>query len=850
MAEIASLAIEAKFDQLKQATAALREMPAAASAAERAAQRWGVATTTAARSTEDFSRRVQGTIRSLEFERQQLGRTTAEQAKYAALRRAGVSAASAEGQAIMASVAALQAQRAATTSAGGAAKVATAAASGLVTQLKAVAAAYIGVQAAQTLWNTAMSAGDLGEQAEQIGVNTDQLQAYRLAGAQAGIVTEQMDTALTKLAKSMGSAADGNKEMVERFQQLGVKLLDANGQLRPVADVMPEVAKGALAIGSSSQRTATLMDLFGRSGAKMATVLEELAKGNDHVIASARQENAIISSSAIAAWDTLGDRLTVTRQKWATLIGEFGATYALPAIEHLNGLLESTKKELEGIASLWKWIMGNMGAAARRDVQASVAGPAQADVKNLQDRLDALRQNPSQFGFKASEKALTDQIAARQEALNRAQALANQSIFQMDEADARRDRLPVSAPPLGANVSGPPSVGAGSPAVKGAGDAAVKAYQKVIDSAKDYIATKNAETQAIGMSVQAAAQLKHETELLSKASNDNTVLGAAQVTQLKALAASMAEADARFANASFMDEATRKSEEFIQQQQIERDTLWMSAEAADAYRIAQGYLNDAKARGIELSDAEKAKLQELATAQAAAAEATRNAKEIYDTAKSAFQGFFADMRQGLMDGKSVWETFGNAAFNALDKIAGKLLEMATAKLFESAFGGGPGSSNAGGGWIMDLLGAVVGGAAGGGNVAGGSGTVWAKGGAFQAGNVIPFASGGIVSSPTMFPMAGGRRGVMGEAGPEGILPLHRGRDGGLGVRMSGGGATVIRLEVSGDNEWVRAVARDETGKIVAVVGPKIEGSAVKKANRAVPSMVAADHRDRGGDHRL
>lgn len=63
----------------------------------------------------------------------------------------------------------------------------------------------------------------------------------------------------------------------------------------------------------------------------------------------------------------------------------------------------------------------------------------------------------------------------------------------------------------------------------------------------------------------------------------------------------------------------------------------------------------------------------------------------------------------------------------------------------------------------------------------------ADGNAFSNGNVIPFAKGGIVSSPTIFPMAKGA-GLMGEAGPEAIMPLSRGADGKLGV--SGGGVNV------------------------------------------------------------
>jgi len=67
---------------------------------------------------------------------------------------------------------------------------------------------------------------------------------------------------------------------------------------------------------------------------------------------------------------------------------------------------------------------------------------------------------------------------------------------------------------------------------------------------------------------------------------------------------------------------------------------------------------------------------------------------------------------------------------------------------------------------------------------------FADGGAFSQGRVMPFANGGVVSGPTTFPMRGGT-GLMGEAGPEAIMPLARGPDGKLGVRGGGGGTTVV-----------------------------------------------------------
>lgn len=65
---------------------------------------------------------------------------------------------------------------------------------------------------------------------------------------------------------------------------------------------------------------------------------------------------------------------------------------------------------------------------------------------------------------------------------------------------------------------------------------------------------------------------------------------------------------------------------------------------------------------------------------------------------------------------------------------------------------------------------------------------FSHGGSFSQGRVMPFAKGGVVTSPTTFPMKGAT-GLMGEAGPEAIMPLARGADGRLGVRASGSGNT-------------------------------------------------------------
>lgn len=70
-----------------------------------------------------------------------------------------------------------------------------------------------------------------------------------------------------------------------------------------------------------------------------------------------------------------------------------------------------------------------------------------------------------------------------------------------------------------------------------------------------------------------------------------------------------------------------------------------------------------------------------------------------------------------------------------------------------------------------------------------------NGAAFSGGRVTAFANGGIVSKATSFPMRGGT-GLMGEAGPEAIMPLARGADGKLGVRGGAGQSVTVNMNIS------------------------------------------------------
>ncbi len=94
---------------------------------------------------------------------------------------------------------------------------------------------------------------------------------------------------------------------------------------------------------------------------------------------------------------------------------------------------------------------------------------------------------------------------------------------------------------------------------------------------------------------------------------------------------------------------------------------------------------------------------------------------------------------------------------------------------------------------------------------------FAQGGGFASGRVMPFAKGGVIAQATAFPMRGGATGLMGEAGPEAIMPLARGPDGRLGVQAAGGSGRAVQVTLNIQTPDVEGFRRSQT-QIAAELG--------------------------------
>ena len=113
-----------------------------------------------------------------------------------------------------------------------------------------------------------------------------------------------------------------------------------------------------------------------------------------------------------------------------------------------------------------------------------------------------------------------------------------------------------------------------------------------------------------------------------------------------------------------------------------------------------------------------------------------------------------------------------------------------------------------------------------------SGGLFADGGVISNGSQVQaYANGGVVGGPTTFAMSGGKTGLMGEAGPEAIMPLKRGANGKLGVQMEGGGGSTTIVQNINVSTGVQQTVRAEIRQMMPQIADSAKGAVLDAKRR-------------------
>jgi len=191
----------------------------------------------------------------------------------------------------------------------------------------------------------AKGADESAKFARGLGISAQAYQGMTHAAALSGISVQELNVALPKLAQNAGNAADGSKASALAFRRAGVDIKDASGKFKDPTRLMLDLADSFKEGRIQGNRTQVLMNLFGRSGKKMGTLLAQGSAGIKKAMVEAKRLGIVMSTKQLKAAEDYNDAMLRAK---SVLLGVRN-TIALHLIPSITDALDKFKAwALEG----------------------------------------------------------------------------------------------------------------------------------------------------------------------------------------------------------------------------------------------------------------------------------------------------------------------------------------------------------------------------------------------------------------------------------------------------------------------------------------------------------------------
>jgi len=200
----------------------------------------------------------------------------------------------------------------------------------------AAAAAAASAVLIDATMSAAAYADDILKASTVTNIGTDALQAYKYAAEVLDVPFETMQSSLGKLTKSMSAAQAGTGAQADAFAKLGVQTTNADGSLRDANAVYWEAMDALGGLANETERTATAQELFGRSGAELAPLMEAGSAGFEKLTTAAEDAGAIMSGDALNSLGAFDDKMKMLQSTTDATKNAIGLTL-LPVLDTLAG---------------------------------------------------------------------------------------------------------------------------------------------------------------------------------------------------------------------------------------------------------------------------------------------------------------------------------------------------------------------------------------------------------------------------------------------------------------------------------------------------------------------------------
>jgi lambda family phage tail tape measure protein len=653
---------------------------------------------------------------------------------------------------------------------------------------------FIGVQAIQQIaslaGNVLNAADEMSKLSQRTGVSVETLSELSYAANLSGSSIDEVVAAMTKLATKATNAATGNKAAAGSFAALGVAVTDANGALKTQEQLFDEVTAKIRGINDPTLKAAVAVEFFGKSGTKLIPLINSM----DEARQEARDMGAVFSKDFAKSSEEFNDNIS----RMGYMLKGLTMTILNDVIPGLNRMMEAmgtaAKTGNSVLGAGLKQLINNMGL----------------DYKNLDNTITELEAKIARTE-KMREVLSKDTITNRiNNFFSRDLSIVESQIKNFKEQLNQLKELREKANKEDASGNTP------------AQDQAIQDGLALVNQKTE--ATKKlteAERLAKSQEQERARIIENLSDTLFKMKEGEDALLIAKLKRLNAT-----DAEIEQVQRLLMDQGELNLLQWEQEENEKkinearkrflddtRQAIRESEQLADAGRRVWDETRTPLEKYLErLEELEQLHQRggiSFETMQRAIKKAHdemeslgEKGTDVFSELKNAVDGWGRDSANAIVD-------FVMGAKNSFSDLVNSILaDIARMLVYQSITQP-----------IAQAVGAFFG------PVPQANGGVWA------GGNLQAFAAGGVVTRPTMFPMANGGTGLMGEAGPEAIMPLRRGIDGKLGI--TGSSTSVVVNNYGNDKASARESVDSRGNRRIEVTIGELVSSEVKRAGSSM-----------------
>lgn len=606
-------------------------------------------------------------------------------------------------------------------------------------------------------------ADHLNDLNERLGISAEALSGWAYAAQQTGTDIDALGVGLKKLAKNMAEALDPKSQQASLFKALGVDVKDAQGNLRDLESVLPEIASKFKELDNATTEAALAQELFGKSGTDLLEFLNQGEGGLDAMRQRARELGVELGDSTLKAADEFNDRLSDLK----SLALGVGLQLAEKLLPELNNLVKQftdaateggkTQKFIEDLATS---ISGISKVVVFATEQFAVMVNQLAALRTVAEGVIGLDWSKISQGFRqglAGQQQSFNNLIGAGRGQTKGSAVPPGLVMEMD-ITLGAPLSPDEKKALEAAVNGALAGGGGGSKRTGKSEAERQAERtaKAINQMKD--ALRDWETELAGTGNPIADEYaKRLSDITEKAEDfKRNGIPAKEIenfkTKMQELAAAIKDKDLKEFQKEFtlqtkemvaqvngastsaiqytraMDELNKQlkagainQEEFnsraaalakvrdadsigvLRSLKEEKETLGLSSDQLELYYNLKRAGTDASAENIKAITAETKAMQEQR-------KALEPQIQIMDSFREGLEDTVVDVVSG---NKSISDAFKNL----FDDLAAQITRWIAKKLIAQAFGD-QGTVGQGGGWGQ-WIGTILGAFAGGGRAAGG-----------------------------------------------------------------------------------------------------------------------------------